>query len=66
MAYPKVMIGLFKIGNEIIRTGTREERGKGLGLILCKEFIDKHNAQIWAETQMGKGSTFYFTLPKLF
>jgi signal transduction histidine kinase len=44
--------------------GTSNEKGTGLGLILCKEFIEKHNGQIWAESKIDDGATFYFTLLK--
>ncbi len=43
--------------------GTQNESGTGLGLLLCKEFIQKHNGNIWVESKKNIGSTFYFNLP---
>lgn len=54
---------LFKIGREHIAVGTNNETGTGIGLVLCKEFIDKHNSSIWVESKKGEGSVFYFSIP---
>ncbi|MGE5435629.1 MAG: PAS domain S-box protein [Syntrophothermus sp.] len=54
---------LFKIDEQLTTVGTAQERGTGLGLILCKELVEKNGGTIWVESEFGKGSTFYFTLP---
>jgi len=55
---------LFKIGEKQgSKEGTYGEKGSGLGLILCREFIERHQGQIWAESESGKGSKFVFTIP---
>jgi len=55
---------LFKITEKTRRPGTENEEGTGLGLILCKEFIEKNNGSIWVESEPNIGSKFFFTLPK--
>lgn len=54
---------LFRIDVQFTNVGTNNESGTGLGLILCKEFIQKHQGKIWAESEPGKGSKFIFSLP---
>ena len=59
----KTMIKLFKLHNKATKLGTDKESGSGLGLLLCKEFVEKHGGTIWAKSEIGKGSIFKFTLP---
>jgi signal transduction histidine kinase len=54
---------LFRLDTPFTRRGTNDEAGTGLGLLLCKEFINKHNGKIWVESEEGKGSTFSFSIP---
>ncbi|HRP03101.1 MAG TPA: ATP-binding protein [Candidatus Kapabacteria bacterium] len=60
---PEDMQKLFLIGESKSTKGTNNESGTGLGLILCKEFIKNHKGEIWVESELGKGSTFKFTIP---
>lgn len=53
---------LFLIDQNVSSPGTENEPSSGLGLILCKEFVDMHGGKIWAESEEDKGSTFYFTV----
>ena len=57
------MEDLFDLEGKANRRGTEGESSTGLGLIICKDFIEKHGGQLWATSQEGKGSTFYFTIP---
>lgn len=54
---------LFSITSNTTTLGTADENGSGLGLVLCKEFIQKNNGDIWVESEENKGSNFIFTLP---
>ena len=54
---------LFQIESKIITTGTANEKGSGLGLLLVKEFIDKNNGKIQLISEIGKGTSAILTLP---
>jgi signal transduction histidine kinase len=54
---------LFRLDESYSTTGTAQETGSGLGLILCKEFVNKHEGKIWVNSEIGKGSCFSFSIP---
>jgi PAS domain S-box-containing protein len=60
---PEHLRWLFSKFTKVQRQGTGGERGTGLGLSICKNLIDLHHGEIWAESRVGVGSTFAFTLP---
>ncbi len=55
---------LFKSDTVYSHKGTSGEKGTGLGLVLCHEFVEKHKGQIWVESELGEGSSFHFTIPR--
>jgi signal transduction histidine kinase len=62
---PENIKKLWTIAEKFSTKGTANERGSGLGLILCKEFVEKHGGIIWVETEWGMGCAFKFTLPNI-
>lgn len=60
---PQMVADLFKINVNSSRPGTEGENSTGLGLLLCKEFVEKHEGELWVESKEGLGSAFYFSIP---
>ncbi|MEA2107702.1 MAG: ATP-binding protein [Bacteroidota bacterium] len=54
---------LFSIDNNSSKPGTQNEKGTGLGLLLCDEFVKIHKGTLGVDSEEGKGSQFYFTIP---
>jgi len=54
---------LFKIDEHVTTLGTAKEQGTGLGLIMCKEMVEKNGGRIWIESEVGQGTTMWFTIP---
>jgi PAS domain S-box-containing protein len=60
----ETLSNLFKVEKSTTTIGTDKEKGTGLGLIICYEFVEKMGGKIWVESETGKGSKFFFTLPR--
>ncbi len=60
---PDVFEKLFSFSAMQSTNGTDDEKGTGLGLLLCKEFVEKHGGKIWVESIVNKGTTVSFTIP---
>ncbi|WP_167615520.1 sensor histidine kinase [Maribellus sediminis] len=60
---PENQATIFDVDGNTSTKGTENEKGTGMGLSICYEFVKKHGGTIWLESEPGKGSNFYFTLP---
>jgi len=59
----KIVDNLFRLDVNTNRRGTEDEYSTGLGLIICKDLIEKLGGKLWIESETGRGSTFYFSIP---
>lgn len=62
---PDKLDDLFTLKKSKNSKGTASESGTGLGLVICREFVEIYKGKIWAESDLGKGSKFYFSIPKV-
>lgn len=62
---PELIEKLFTIDTKVSTQGTEQEQGNGLGLVLCREFVKRNNGDIGIESTPGKGTSIWFTLPKV-
>jgi PAS domain S-box-containing protein len=60
----ETMDKIFQFGEAVSEHGTEGEKGTGLGLLICREFIRKNNGELWVQSAPGKGSTFFIAIPK--
>jgi signal transduction histidine kinase len=56
---------IFERFHQVDASDSRQKGGTGLGLAICRQIIELHGGKIWAESTLGQGSTFYFTLPRV-
>ena len=59
----EILDNLFNPGKKNVRTGTNEEKGTGLGLLICEEMVKQLGGNLWVESETGKGSKFFFDIP---